>query len=214
MPFPRSDAAGARRYVASVFAAGGFAPGRRPPSEWTDAYTLRLANAWQRQTAQGQPLTRQVARGHRPRVLPGGEIVSTEHPRQFVMRQGRPVSTRGVAPTRLGVIVQREYRDPAALFRWMTTKLPSGTALQIVAHGELKPEYAELDEDAEPEPDDEDVDEAGDGIVRVWRTIYTGDTAGTIDENGVTVTSLDELWDAAERVFIRGTIDRWIIRWQ
>ena len=181
----------------------------KPIGDYTDAYVRRLAASIRKARSEGVKPTRQAARGHRQRPAGG----AGEHPAQFVVRDvdGRRqrVSTRGVKPTRVGVIVQREYRSIPAAYRWHAS-LPGDVATQIVGHGELRPEYGH----DEAIREDEDGELPQDEQVRVWRSVYTGNARGDEDEAGVTLRSLAELDAALDRVFVPGSVDRLIVRWQ
>lgn len=202
MVFRLSTVGAARAFVQSVFDAGGFVPGRKPPSSWTDAYTVRLANAWQASARAGQPLTRQAARGHR---------ATPEHPRQFVIRRssGRTevIPSHGIERPAEGQLQQREYRDPASLLRWIHRRIPGGAFVQVTARGELKPDYTD-----QATLDDGELDANGQPV-KHWRAIYTGIPGGEPDENGQSMETLADLRAAERRVFVAGSVDLYVVRW-
>lgn len=209
--FTRSNVSAARMFLNSVYSGGGTHRGRgaKAPADLSERQVLRYANALRAQADRGEPLSLQAARGHRGATV--GE--RREHPRQFVLRQreGRRTAVRVPRSITPGETIYRDYRDPAALMRWIQNRLPAGTDLQITAHGIPHPTYLTLDQASgrvrKRLPDDDDEPPA-------WRTIYTGDTTGVADANGVTLRSLDELWHAAHRVFKPGTVDAWSLRWR
>lgn len=201
MAFTRSQLPAARRFVDSVYSAGGARVGRgsRHPSTWSDDYTLRVANVWQRQAAAGRELSLQEARrgpGFTARIraeqeqalargkrIPGG----LEHPRQRFVgptdERGRPDLDESVG------FYARQYRSRTGARRWVG-KL-STDRVQVIAYGSLTEGYAGA---APPS----------------WRILYTGPR--------------DEVpWDAlfagyatrdgSARVNAFDTIERWEVRW-
>ena len=151
MSFGRADLPAARAYVDSVFAAGGARVGRgaRHPATWSDAYTLRVANVWQRQTAAGRPLSLQEARrgpgltariraeqlqaAGRGRLLRGG----LEHPRQRYVGprvRGRPDVEGSVG------FHARQYRDHASAERWVERLTTD--RVQVIGYGTMVAGYS------------------------------------------------------------------------
>lgn len=189
----------------------------KPVDAYSEAYIRRLARSIERDRAAGRKPERQRARGHAKREI-GGKLISTEHPRGRVRRGGELVPwSPAVKPTPIrkgaddrhvaghGVIVQRDFRSRYAAWRW-ARRLPPGTGVQVIAHGELAPEYGDT---LETEGDADDA-----GASKVWRAIYTGDSDGDADENGASAVEYEDLVSAEARVFVRGTTDAWIVRWQ
>lgn len=210
-----SDPGAARAYIGSVLSGGGYGRPRKPPEAWTDAYAVRLANAWQRQSGAGVPLTRQAARGH---------ATTPEHPREFVIRSvpsetetGR--TTREAVRSRLaetGELVQREYRDPAAMLDWImrTPGYPERT-IQVTAFGVPRLDYSGI---ASARFEGIDVDERP----AEWRSVFTG-LPGQSDFNdqrigfsrpdGSTVVDRALFDRAVDRVFEPRTVTRYTLRW-
>lgn len=168
MAFSRRDLPAARAFVDSIVSGGGVGKPRKHPATWSDDYLVRVANAWQRQAARGEPVSLQAARrGPVTYARPG----RGEHPRQ-----------RHVGPT-TGGHESREYRDLRAMRRWIERRIPGypETWVQIVAHGEpvegYDPAYDRMlasravnaPDDAPPPPPSE-----------IWRILFTG-PGGAID---------------------------------
>lgn len=129
MTFRRSDLPAARAFADSVFSQGGAGKPRKHPSTWTDDYTLRVANRWQRDAESGRPLTLASGRGHRG---------TPEHRRQY----------------EYGQHTIREYRDWRAMLRWIRgmSGYPD-EPVQIVGYGYLKAGYQSVtfgDDESEP----------------------------------------------------------------
>ena len=160
------------------------------------AYLDRLARSIIKQLSGGLEPKRQAARGH---------ATTREHPRQFyVTRVGgvsRRVGTGGTGPAPGNQKQQREYRDPAAMLRWVANRLPAGTLHQIVSHGELQPTYLSVEG-----PAGGDVEMPGDDLyARMvgWRSVFLGER----------VISVRDLFGLEARIFLPGTVDLRILRW-
>ena len=186
----------------------------KPVRDMTPAYVHRLAREVAKARAEGRRPERQAGRGHRPHEI-GGVRVTTEHPKAFVRRHGSylsPADARN-APIRVsaadrhvaghGVIVQREFRSGHAAWRYLRT-LGEDPA-QAVAHGDPQPTYATMVSAAVMSNNPSE---------RIWRVFYTGNGAGDQDENGATAAGYADWKAAAERIFVPGTIDRYIVRRQ
>jgi len=236
---PRTD----RQLVAAAFRG----KLQKPARSLSDAYVARLAREVRAARAEGRTPQRQAGRGHTPRTLPNGQRITTEHPRARVRRGGELVPySPDIEPTALrrsstdrhvaghGVLLQRDFRQGYAAYRWMTS-LPADVGVQVIAHGELLPDYpplaSEEDDDAElrrseqeerdaetAEFDDDGNPIAGEAppppVVREWRVVYTGNAAGEEDANGVSIDGYDGFRAAVEAMFVPGSVDTWVIRWQ
>ena len=213
--FTSRQAAQARAYLARRLVSGKLAAPQarghgKPPAQYTDAYAVRLANA----QAAGKP-GRQAGRGH---------AQTREHPRQYIYRyeggKGRRVGSGSFVE---GQRQFREYRNPAALLRWMFERLPRGIPARISAYGIVRETYTALTlsaprghaRGAGPMTEDQraamqaEIDED----LYEWRSIYTGDSTGSIDLNDVEIRNLADLWAAVNRVFVPGTVDRFQLNW-
>lgn len=190
----------------------------KPVDAYSEAYIRRLARAIERDRAAGRKPERQRARGHAKREI-GGKLISTEHPRGRVRRGGELVPwSPAVKPTPIrkgaddrhvaghGVIVQRDFRSRYAAWRW-ARRLEPGTGVQIIARGELAPEYGQSGVDVTPDEIEETPD-------LTYRAIYTGDSEGDVDENGASAAEYEDLVSAEARVFVPGSTREWIVRWQ
>ena len=206
MTRPRSD----RQIVAAAFR------GKltKPASQMTDAYVHRLAQAVRTARAEGRKPTRQLARGHAPREV-GGRLVTTEHPKEYVRRGGEYLPVRKARPSGLrasptdrhtigrGIIAQREFRSGYAAWRYLRT-LSAGAA-QAVAHGEPQPTYQTMVSAAVLSNNPSE---------KVWRVFYTGTGEGGEDENGATAATYAEWQASLFRIFVPGSVDRYIVRRQ
>lgn len=205
---PRTD----RQIVAAAFR-GQFT---KPVRDLSDAYVRRLAREVREARAEGRRPDRQAGRGHRPRVI-SGQRVTTEHPKAYVRRAGGIVRPGDATPAPIrvsaadrhvaghGVLVNRDFRSGYAAWRFLRS-LGDDAPVQGIARGLLVPEYADIDV-----VEDEETGVEG---VRRWRVFYTGTGAGTPDENGATVTTYADWRATLDRVFIPGTCDRFVVRWQ
>ena len=195
----------------------------KPIGAYSDAYVHRLARAAQGQVKAGQPINRQTARGHKIRTV-AGLTTAREHPQQYVMREHIRVPIRGAKPATYrgapaGVIVNREYDGESVGPAWRyLAGLPADVGVQIVALGVLSPEhkakYPRLGLVPPGPEDDEDDEEPEEDDEPVWRTVYTGTPAGDPDENGAGAADVDELRAALDAVFVPGTVETIIVRWQ
>lgn len=159
MSFTRRDLPAARAFVDSVVSGGGVGKPRKAPATWSPDYIVRVANAWQRQAAAGQPVSLQAARrGPVTYARPG----RGEHPRQ-----------RHVGPA-AGGHESREYRSLRALRRWIETKIPGypRTLVQIVGNGFPVEGYDSLWDRRFRRPGEPDAEEVK--PTPIWRILYTG----------------------------------------
>lgn len=168
MAFSRRDLPAARAFVDSIVSGGGVGKPRKHPATWSDDYLVRVANAWQRQAARGEPVSLQAARrGPVTYARPG----RGEHPRQ-----------RHVGPT-TGGHESREYRDLRAMRRWIERRIPGypSTWVQIVAHGEPVEGYdAMVDRMRQAQADNADMLPDPPPPPQIWRILFTG-PGGDID---------------------------------
>ena len=171
--FGRGDIVAARTFVDSVYSRGGALTGRgaRHPSTWSDTYTLRVANAWQRSAAAGRPLSLQEARRGRTFVervrterlaaerlgkrLPGG----LEHPRERWV--GPLVGKRPDEEGSAGFYA-RQYRRGRSAADFVA-KLHADR-VQVIAYGQLAAGYS------------------GATLAKQWRVLYTGPRDGAVDD--------------------------------
>jgi hypothetical protein len=176
--FSRSQLPAARAYVNSVFAAGGAKHGRgsRAPGTWSDAYTLRVANVWQRQSAAGRPLSLQEARrgpnAFEREAQARAAAAARGRPYRSALERPKeswvgPLDDRG-QPDVLGSsgFYQKTYRRPSyaeALARNLTTD-----RIQVIGYGPLVEGYAGRQK-ATGQPE------------RGWRVLFTGDRLRALD---------------------------------
>ena len=186
----------------------------KPVRTMSDAYVRRLAREVRAARAEGRRPDRQAGRGHRPREI-AGVRVTTEHPKEYVRRGGElvPVPRAKPSPIRSGptdrhvvghaVIAQREFRSGYAAWRYLRTL--GDTPVQAVAHGDPQPTYETMVSRAVS---------SNAPAEKVWRVFYTGDGLGSPDENGQTVESYTDWQSALYRLFVPGSVDRYIVRRQ
>ena len=202
----------------------------KPARDLSPAYVARLARGIRDARARGEKPTRQVARGHRPREVAGVKV-TTEHPKEYVRREGRRLYGAEVAKARQApvrrsptdrhvaghaIISARDFTTLYPAWRWARSFDPS-TGVQALGFGILQDEWVKrtgsgIPPGAERDPDDDD--EQDDEQRPVWRPFYTGNAAGDADENGATFTSYADAKAARDTVFVPGTVEAYIMRRQ
>lgn len=214
MGFKRGDIAAARTFVDSVYAAGGARVGKgaRHPGTWSDTYTLRVANVWQRQAAAGRPLSLQEARrgqGFAQRVYreqaeaqARGKTVrgGLEHPRQrfvgpTVKRRGREVPDLGGSAG----FYARQYRRPSAAGRFIENL--GSERVQVIGYGVPVTGYVSGgDDDAAI-------------VSNIWRVLFTGPREVAIDAWDLISSGYHVSEDGADAVPVFDVVERLEIRW-
>lgn len=212
----------------------------KPARDLSDAYVRRLARGIREARAAGERPSRQTIRGHRPRIVTvGGErvAVTTEHPKSYIRRGGERVYVherggelrdrrgKGVrpAPIRRGaddrhvaghaVLAERTYQSPSAAYRFLRSH-PAGTGVQAIAYGVLQPEWiVRTGSGIPPRPDVDDEDDEPEDQ-EGWRPFYTGTADGAPDLNGASAETYAEFTAARDDVFVPGTVETYLIRWQ
>ena len=223
MTRPRSD----RQIVAAAFR------GKltKPASAMTDAYVHRLAQAVRAARAAGERPTRQVARGHAPRMV-AGRTVTTEHPKEYIRREGKRIYGAEIgkatpSPIRGGPdnrhvtgharLSERDFSTLYPAWRWATSHDPA-TGVQAIGYGELQPEWVKkTGSGIPPRPDnmpDDDEEPEDDEPEKAWRPFYTGNAAGDADENGQVFATYADAKAARDFVFVPGSVESYLIRRQ
>ena len=176
------------------------------PAGWTDAYLLRVANRFARETRRGVPSpTLQAARGHPQRVVYVRTRTGERAPRAYAAEHPR---NREVV---IGAgLLGRTYRRVSDVVRFLRS-LPDwpDTDWYVSAHGVPTPEYG-----GEPVPIRRRRGERQPRPARVWRVVAGSFEAAV--EQDYTSDEIDGplLRELAQRVFEPGSIDSWEVVWR
>ena len=222
--YRRPDVAAARRYVRAVTARKSFGSRpSKPPREWSDAYILRVANAWRRAEAAGEKPTLQIGRGHRPPAMYPG----TTKPIGLA-RSGTRSSEHRRAVEGKSFWRQPPYRSPSALKRfvlhhaWRPGQFVILSAYGVLAEGYVMDAKTRILDDRSASPKERRAAAATEGGSKGWRNVWYGpvdELPDVLDAlNNRTDDAADALDDLADdypglRAFEPGTIELWEVSW-